>query len=165
MKKNLLLFSIVFILLVYTNGIQAQTTETKLNQVELMKQFVGRWQHDISKDTIAIWECQQYGNAFVSNMYRIINGKESFLLSENWVFSPKENKFFGFLMLPSGNYGTWISSFTDEKKWAGDYLLNFNPNEVIGKFELTLDTSTKIIAASLNKDGKIMRVKNWLKIN
>ena len=164
MKRICLTITIVVFLLICLNGLQAQSTDAKLNQVELMKQFVGIWQGKAGKDTVVIWECQQYGNAFVSTIRRLVNKKESFLLSENWVFSPREGKFIGFTMLPSGNYMTWISSFITEKKWTGDYLLKYNTDEVIGKFELTLDTPTEIIATTFNKDGVTMRVNNWSKI-
>jgi hypothetical protein len=164
MKKFCLTTAIVFFLLICNKDIQGQTMQPQLNQVELMKQFVGTWQNKVDKDTIDIWDCQQYGNAFVSTIHRLVNNKESFLLSENWVFSPMEGKFIGFTMLPSGNYMTWISSFIDENKWTGVYLLKYNTDEVIGKFELTLDNPTEIVASTFNKNGVRMRVKNWSKI-
>jgi hypothetical protein len=43
MKKICFTTTIVIFLLLCTNGIQAQTTQTKLNQVELMKHFIGTW--------------------------------------------------------------------------------------------------------------------------
>jgi hypothetical protein len=129
-----------------------------------MKQFVGTWQNDDQPGTTVLWECRQFGNAFISRGYRIIQGTESFLYSENWVYSPKEDRFIGFLMLPSGNYRTWISSFTSEKKWAGDSLLNIRPDEIIGKFELILESPTKIIASESDKDGTTRRVVSWSKI-
>ena len=164
MKKYYILLIVSVCMLFSIYGIEAQTPQTKLNQVELMKQFVGTWKNDVGKDTIDIWDCQQHENAFVSTIHRLIHKKESFLLSENWVFSPREEKFIGFTMLPSGNYMTWISSFIDENKWTGDYLFNYNTDEVIGKFELTLDTPTEITVTTFNKNGVRIRVKNWSKI-
>ena len=35
---------------------QAQTAQTKLNQVELMKQFIGIWQSNVGKDTVDVRE-------------------------------------------------------------------------------------------------------------
>lgn len=43
------------------NGIQAQTTQTKLNQVELGKQFLGTWKAEIAKDTFNIWDQKLFG--------------------------------------------------------------------------------------------------------
>ena len=54
-----ILFSIV--------GIQAQTTENKLNQVELMKQFVGTWQCELGKDTFLLSENVPFGSGMISS--------------------------------------------------------------------------------------------------
>jgi hypothetical protein len=43
MKTFCLTTIIAITLLLCTHGIQAQNTQTKLNQVELMKQFIGTW--------------------------------------------------------------------------------------------------------------------------
>lgn len=55
MRAILLSAMLVVFLLFFTNGIQAQTTQTKLNQVELMKQFIGTWKKEIGKDTTVIF--------------------------------------------------------------------------------------------------------------
>jgi hypothetical protein len=43
-------------------GIQAQTTQTKLNQVELGKQFIGSWKCEVAKDTTYTTELTSFGN-------------------------------------------------------------------------------------------------------
>jgi hypothetical protein len=40
---------------------QAQTTQTKLDQAELMKQYLGTWKCEVSKDTTFIFEAKSYG--------------------------------------------------------------------------------------------------------
>jgi hypothetical protein len=62
MKKLCFTTTISLLLLICFNGLQAQTTQTKLNQVELMKQFIGTWKN-VEKDTTFIWECKSFGNA------------------------------------------------------------------------------------------------------
>ena len=51
----------VFFLLC-TIGIQAQTTQTQLNQVELGKQFIGSWKCEVAKDTTYTTELTSFGN-------------------------------------------------------------------------------------------------------
>lgn len=58
-----------------TNGIQAQTTQTKLNQVELMKQFTGMWKCEMGKDTTAILDYTLFGTAMEDNFKIITKGK------------------------------------------------------------------------------------------
>jgi hypothetical protein len=43
------------------NGVQSQTTETKLNQVELIEQFVGTWKSE-KQDTAYIIDDKLYGD-------------------------------------------------------------------------------------------------------
>ena len=61
MKTFCLTTMIVVSLLLCSNGIQAQTTQSQLNQVELMKQFIGIWKAQMGKDTIFIMEGKTFG--------------------------------------------------------------------------------------------------------
>ena len=56
--------TIVAFLLLFSNGIHAQTTQTKLNQVELMKQFLGNWKGELGKDSIGTLVCKSFYNGF-----------------------------------------------------------------------------------------------------
>jgi hypothetical protein len=51
---------ITLFLFFFTNGLQAQTTQTKLNQVELLKQWKGYWKAEIGKDTVFIMDCKSF---------------------------------------------------------------------------------------------------------
>jgi hypothetical protein len=62
MKKLCLTTAIAVFWMIYSIGLQAQTTDAKLNQVELMKQFIGTWK-SVEKDTTFIWECKSFGEA------------------------------------------------------------------------------------------------------
>jgi hypothetical protein len=66
--------NIVF-LLCFTIGIQAQTTQTKLNQIELAKQFVGSWTGEIAKDTILYWDIKSIGTGEECNYKYVTKGK------------------------------------------------------------------------------------------
>jgi hypothetical protein len=52
---------IALFLLLFINGLQAQTTQPKLNQVELMKQFTGTWKSE-KHDTAYIIDDKLYGD-------------------------------------------------------------------------------------------------------
>jgi hypothetical protein len=61
--KTIFLTTIIAVFLVLcTDGIQAQTSQTKLNQAGLMKQFIGKWKN-VENDTTYIWECKSFGQA------------------------------------------------------------------------------------------------------
>ena len=144
---------IALFLLFSTKGIQAQTTETKLDQVELMKQYVGIWQMTVSEDTIQIFEVQQYEKAFISISYLLINDMKVFSSALNLGYSSKENRFRGFTLWSSGGYMTSISSFTSENKWVGDWVRNFNPEAVTEKFEIVFDTPSSMMISEFTPDG------------
>ena len=76
-----------------SNGMQAQTTQKKLDQLKLMQGMVGTSQHIINKDSTEVADMQQFGNAFVQNIYLVVNGKKSFRFGIITVYSPKEDKF------------------------------------------------------------------------
>jgi len=164
MNKFYLTSMIAAFLLLFTNCIQAQTTQAKLDQLKLTQVFVGTWQHVISKDSIEIAEFQQYGNAFVENVYLVVNGKKSIEVMWNFGFSPKEGKFKIFQLRPSGNYSTWIGSFTTEKRFIGDRVQNFNPEKVLGKFEIEVETPTNFTVNFFNSDGVKTLVQKVTKV-
>ena len=62
MKKIFLTITIVVFLLICSSGIQAQTTQTKLNQIELAKQFLGTWQNVSENGTIQVVEITCFRN-------------------------------------------------------------------------------------------------------
>jgi len=70
--------------LISLNRLQAQTSETKLNQIDLMKQMVGSWKCNIAKDTTAFWDAKSYGTGlevfdkFLTRGKIVIVGKELF---------------------------------------------------------------------------------------
>ena len=67
MKKLCFTTMIAIFMLLCTIGIQAQTTETKLNQMELMKQFIGSWKCDNPDGSSMIFENKPFGTAMVGN--------------------------------------------------------------------------------------------------
>lgn len=149
MKKNYLTTVIAAFLLICSNGIQAQTN---LNQVELLKQFLGKWQTNMGKDTVEVWETQQYGNALVMNVSQIIKGLKSPNYINNMGFDQKDNKFKGYLLFPNGGYATWIGYFTAEKIFTVSLVQNFNPLVVQAKFQGVFGTN-EFVWTAINQSG------------
>jgi hypothetical protein len=73
---------IVAFLLLCSYGSQAQNAQTKLNQVDLAKQFVGSWTGEIAKDTILMWDIKSIGTGeecdykYITKGRTIIEGKQ-----------------------------------------------------------------------------------------
>jgi hypothetical protein len=75
MKTFFLTTMVAVFLLLCTNGIQAQTTQTKLDQVELMKKFIGTWKTEMGKDTTMILNFTHFGTALEGNFKIVTKGK------------------------------------------------------------------------------------------
>lgn len=92
MKTIRLISKTVLFLLLFTNVILAQTTKTKLNQVELMKQFLGNWKAEFgkNKDTVALLENKSLYNGF--DFYYQLKTKDKVLFEERTFTGYDENK-------------------------------------------------------------------------
>jgi len=160
MKKFYLTTVIALFLLICSNGIQAQSDQATLNQAELMKKFLGTWQANVGKDTIEIWEGQQYEKALVIKVSQVIKGKKNLLYINNVSFDGNEGKSKGFLLLSNGGYATWIGFFTTEKIFMGNLVQNFNPEMTDLKFQGVFTNSNEYIWTEYNKESvKILEHK------
>jgi hypothetical protein len=154
MKKfYLMTATAVFLLLSISDGIQGQNTKSNLDQPKLMLQFLGKWQANVGKDTVEVWDCQVYGKAYTSNVYQVTKGHKNPLYTNNISYDPKEGKFSGFQLTANGGYGTWIGSFTSEKKLEGIMVHNFNPDPVYGKVEIIFKNPDEFTYLIYNAQG------------
>lgn len=133
--KKLLLFCLVFLFSLS----QSETSKAQnLNQSKLINQLVGKWQAKVGSDTVEVWDFKKFGTqSFIVEIYRKSRDTVIPVSFNSIYFDPAAGKFYGFTLLSSGGYGTWIGSFVSESKFYGDMLNNFNPQPVFGKFENT----------------------------
>jgi hypothetical protein len=92
MKKKLLLTAIAALLLFCVNGLLAQNTQTKLNQIELMKQFIGSWKCDIAKDTAIITDITPFGTIVEENYQIVTKGKILDSGKQLWGYDKESDK-------------------------------------------------------------------------
>jgi|WetSurMetagenome_2_1015567.scaffolds.fasta_scaffold108802_3 hypothetical protein len=112
MKKIYLTAIISLSLLILSDGLRAQSTLTKLNQAELIKQLTGNWKGDVGKDTTAFWEIKysdlglECNFKFVSKDKTVMEGKQL------WAYNKKTDKFILSSMtgMDSGTHGLWFIS-------------------------------------------------------
>lgn len=135
MKRICLMLTMTAFLLAGLNGVQAQTAQANLNQLELIKQFLGTWKCDLHKDTVEMWECNPYGDIHTTEVSLMIKGKKSDLYLNNAGFDKRDGKFKGLLLYTDGNYFTWIGMFTTTNKLNVDIVDNLNPAKILAKFE------------------------------
>jgi hypothetical protein len=104
MKPFCLTTLIVVLLLVCANGIQAQAIQTKLNQIELMKQFIGSWKSEVAKDTILFSDANSYGNGLEMNWKYVTKGMVVWEGKKLWGYDNTVDK----LIVPSMDKDGWV---------------------------------------------------------
>ena len=154
----------VVFLLCFTIGIQAQTTQTKLDQVELMKQLLGNWQANEGIDTILLFEYKQFGQAYLANTYHIIKGQKTLSWINNFGFDVKAGKFKVYSIFLDGSYQTLICSFITEKEISSDIVQDFAPETASAKVHIVFVSSNEYIKSLINKDGKKIWEYKFVKI-
>jgi len=147
--KKLGLTGVVFISFA-CNLLMAQNVD----QLKMMEKYIGKWQANRGKDTVEIWDYKPYGShAFIVDIYQIIKGKNTPVSFNPISYDPKTGKFYGFTLLVSGYYGTWIGSFSSETKFDGDMLGNFNPQPVYGRLENIFKNPNEWTCALYSTEG------------
>ena len=162
--KILSLTAAIFVCILFlSDETHGQTVTSSLDQLKLMEQFVGTWQLTTGSDTV-IAEFQKYGKAFVENDYSVKNGKKAWGSIWTYGFSPDEGKFKIFAVMLTGDYLTIIGSFTAEKKWVQEIVLNFIPEKVLQRGEFVFDAPTIATATSFNSHGVKTEEYKFIKI-
>ena len=95
MKKNIPFIIFSSVAFIFSLSLNAQTQQKKLNQVELHKQFYGKWFCEIGKDTIHAYVAIEFGKGSYWE-HNITTGKE--VLTEGIAvigYNAKYDKFIG----------------------------------------------------------------------
>jgi hypothetical protein len=155
MKKIYFNALIAALLLLCTNRTEAQTSLTKLNQVELMKQFIGTWQTEIARDTIQIDEYTAFGNAVAGNIKNVTKGKILQSVKELWGYDEKNDKIvFAQVSDLSPNIMLYAFWFTAENKCEGvAYQDISNPEKAALKYKMEIK-STDIWTMKMLQNNK-----------
>jgi len=117
MKKISSLSIIAILIALYSNALSAQTSQTGLNQLELMKQFIGKWENKANKDTVYTAEFDPYGNGGLEfTLKSVTQGKVWLEMKQLWGYDKKSDKIIiaGF-MKDSPNFmlsSAWFSANT-----------------------------------------------------
>jgi len=75
------------------NRIHPQSNEIKLDQVELMKQFLGTWKCEFGNNTTFMCENKQFGNGAISNSLITTDGKVVDSVVQIYGYDNKTEKF------------------------------------------------------------------------
>jgi hypothetical protein len=151
MKTFFLTTMTVVFLLCLTIGIQAQTTQTKLNQVELMKQFLGTWKGEMGKDTAFVMEIKSFYNGFESYLKTETKGK--IVIEEKTImgYDKKSDKLIESGLMNSNPYIiTWVNWFSSSNKMEAVLLDDVsNPEKANFKWTFELKSPDLIVWSNI----------------
>jgi hypothetical protein len=158
--KKLCLTAVIFVFLLFvSNRIQAQTTQTKLNQVELIKQWLGIWQQNAGTDTINEMEIKSFGKALILAQYQLVKGKRSDLGIQLIGYDDRDDKIKGFNLAPNTDFGTYVGEFTTERLFKCDWLDTFKPEIIWSKTEVEMKSPSEMIGRGY--DSKGVKTGEW----
>jgi hypothetical protein len=159
MRKFFFTLIIFEFLLLQMNVSQAQTRTPKLNQVELMKQFLGSWKGEVGKDTIIIGYNTQFGTGLECSSQIVTQGKVLDSVKQLFGYDKAIDKFIIAELIKSSPVielcGTWFTS-----EHSGEMVLfkdMSDPSKAALRWKFEFKTPDMIIQTALLND-KIIKV-------
>jgi hypothetical protein len=161
MKTFCLTTAIVVLLLLTTNGIQAQTTQTKLNQVELMKQFLGAWKSEMVQDTIWTGEGRSFGTGMELYFKGETKGKMVSEMKSLMGYDKKNDKLIEVDLMKGSDimvYAFWFNLKNTCIEIPYEYIAN--PEKAPIKWDIEFK-SPDLFVQTMTKDNKIVQVMTF----
>ncbi len=144
MKKISALFIAGLITLCFSMSLHAQSSETGLDQVELMKQLIGTWQEAIDdNDTILIWDVKPNEKGYESTFTWQASGKTYATTKGIIGFNGNYKKVNMYNLFPNGKMSRDLGKFDSKKKLVMERF-NVNHTHAYAKWEMTFVTKDKI---------------------
>jgi hypothetical protein len=154
------------VLLFCTIDIHAQSRNSQLNQVELMKQFIGTWKGEVGKDTIVIGVNKPFGPGLDCTSEIITRGKILNSVRQLFGYDIKNDKFIIAELIKSSPSielcATWFIS-----KSEGEMVLFqdiSNPENAILKWRFEFKSPDTIVQTAL-KNSKVHKVVKMTRVN
>ncbi len=153
MKQLTKIVLITSLMIVSMNKAFSQSTETRLNQVELMKQFLGTWEGDFGNNTFYKSENKPFANGFTSNSQVTTDGKIVDSIAQIYGYDTKIDKFIiAELKKSSPGIELCLIWFTSEK--TGEIVIT-NPENAPLRFKFEFKSPDTIEQVAI-QDNKVL---------
>jgi len=147
-------FLIALFCFISINAMHAQTTQPQLNQVALMKQFIGTWQCELGNDTILITENVPFGTGMICDSQISANGKNLDSVKQLFGYDKKLDRFIIAEQIKSSPVIEICQSwFTSEK--TGEIVI-VNPENSPLRYKFEFKTPDLIVQTGI-RDNKIIK--------
>lgn len=150
---------IVLSLLMSMNEIQAQTKQAPLDQVALMKQFIGTWECELGKDTMLVTTNKPFGSGMECNGQVVTKGKILDSIKQLFGYDKITDRFMMAELIESSPVmeicSTWFTSGN-----TGEIVLLRDipdPGKAGLRYEFEFKSPGMIVQTAL-KNGKVFKV-------
>jgi len=157
--------AMIVLLLLGANVTQAQTAQTKLNQVELMKNFLGNWKCVYGKDTTMILEYKSFGTAIEGVAKIVVN--ENVIMEEKSLmgYDAKNDKLIEAAMYNSfPNIILYSDKFISANKFEEIYLEDSSNPEKANKKWVVEFKSNDLFIETFFQNSKAVEVYTFTRI-
>jgi hypothetical protein len=124
--KTFCVMTMIVLLMLCANVSQAQTTQPKLNQVELMKLFIGNWKIQWTKDTVYYWDLKAFETGLESYFKTVVKDK---IISEGkqiWGYDSKLDKYVGASLEKGKDIMILAMWYTSNNRYILTFLSDIN---------------------------------------
>jgi len=147
MKKITISFFVLpFIALCLCVNLHAQSSETDLDQVELMKQFIGKWVAEAGKDSTWLWEITPSDKGYVHAFYLQVKGKTVATYPGIMGFGGEDRNVNMFTLFSNAFITRDIGEFVSDNKSIFERFPPQHKKTVLGTWECTFITPDKFKA-------------------
>ena len=122
MKKTLNIMLPLLILFSTSLCVSSQSTEKKLDQVELIKQFIGTWKANVAPDTVAILKFTPVDGGFLVLQEMKAKGKTYQTEAAIVGFSKDKQSVISVDLWASGNITQDIGKFVSDRKFLSERI-------------------------------------------
>jgi hypothetical protein len=145
-------------------NVKNEVTSKDLNQVELVKHFIGSWKSDLAKDTSAFFDASPYGTGIQGSYKYIAKGKMYAEGKHLWGYDKKLDKIIVFESTKGADMGVYALWFISKTKYIevlyGDLS---NPDYAPYRWEAEFKTPDLCVETT-SVNGKPVTTVNWVKV-
>ena len=167
MKKLFLTTMILVSMVLGATGLNAQTVETQLNQIELHKQYLGTWRSQF-KDTIAVVTYTAYGKGSMQSSCKVTTkGKVIYQCHQLWAYDKNSDKMLGMHFEKSSpSVSVYLCGFTSKNENETVQLLIKDPSHIEKGNELWKDAfkSKDLFIQTYLKNNKTVSVRTFMRV-
>jgi len=147
---------IVGFFIIGTFGLNAQSTQNNLNQVDLMKKFIGRWKCDLGKDTVLISDNIAFGTGLICSSQIIANGKVLNSVKQLYGYDRKIDKFIVAELIESSPVIEICNSwFTSQN--TGELIIT-NPENSSLRFKFEFKNADLIVQTAIQNNKVVNEI-------